>query len=706
MTILRRLATRFGACAIVSAIAAVPLAVRAGGSFGGYVILNNANINSGANQFYDTDQTTSNPDFVSGFTILGGSFRLGGQMTTFPGGGGTNSFDFAQLRYNLDNAGFVNLNLPFARNVNANNDDQWEQLPAGGTELGSALNVGAHTLSLYFFAQDNNGTSGTTQIGSAGSPYTASFTVNAGTFTWDGGGANGNTSNALNWQNDVAPGNGHNLVFAGNTQTAVNNQLSSVNSLNFTGPGGFNIGGAALNIAAGGISNTSGSTQQIAANLTMTAAQNVSSNAFLSINGAVNLNGFRMTVTGSGGETALTNIVSGSGASNILKQGSTGVLTLGSVAGPNTFSSTGNHNIFIDAGTVQMAQDGAGGTTNGLSTGWIDLGSSNAGSAGNSFLFIQNQGVTIANPIDVRKFSGVTDAKTIGLSHTGANVATFSGGIALHDNLTLSAAGSSTLRFTGPIANGDAAGLNNQTTGQIGLANPSITKTGTGTVEFRGTTSYTGATNVNQGVLLVTGKIGAGSVNVGSATPATLAGTGTITASSVNVGANGTIAPGFGGNSIARFNINVTGSTTVFAGGGTYAWEVNHLPFGGTEGVNWDLLSLNALNISATGGSRFTIKVISLNAAGTAPGSLSGLTENAVYTWRILNKTPTAFDPSVFTIDASAFSSDAEGVWSIIQDHSAGLDVQFTVSAVPEPSILAFYTASLLIGRRYSRSKR
>ena len=93
----------------------------------------------------------------------------------------------------------------------------------------------------------------------------------------------------------------------------------------------------------------------------------------LSINGTVNLNTFRMTVTGTGGETALTNIVSGSGASNILKQGS-GVLTLGSVSGANTFSASGNHNIFMDNGTVQMAADGGGGTTNGTSTGWIDVG--------------------------------------------------------------------------------------------------------------------------------------------------------------------------------------------------------------------------------------------------------------------------------------------------------------------------------------------
>ena len=67
--------------------------------------------------------------------------------------------------------------------------------------------------------------------------------------TWDGGGANNLWSNALNWNNDVAPASGDNLIFpAGAAQTTNINDMAAgtmFNTIQLSG-GGYNISGSAI----------------------------------------------------------------------------------------------------------------------------------------------------------------------------------------------------------------------------------------------------------------------------------------------------------------------------------------------------------------------------------------------------------------------------------------------------------------------------
>ncbi|MBE2202758.1 MAG: hypothetical protein IAE94_00240, partial [Chthoniobacterales bacterium] len=91
-------------------------------------------------------------------------------------------------------------------------------------------------------------------------------------YTWDGGGGNGNWSTGANWTGDAAPtGTGHILTFSGSSQTASTNngQLSVVHGISFAaGAAAFTLSGSNLTLA-GDIINSGTATQTIGINLQM-----------------------------------------------------------------------------------------------------------------------------------------------------------------------------------------------------------------------------------------------------------------------------------------------------------------------------------------------------------------------------------------------------------------------------------------------------
>src|ERR1041384_1305361 len=95
--------------------------------------------------------------------------------------------------------------------------------------------------------------------------------------TWNGLGANDNWQTAANWIGGVAPANNGtaNISFAGTTRLTPNvDVVYAINSLTFNNTSGaFTIGGSALALGAGGITNNDADMQTINSSININASQ-------------------------------------------------------------------------------------------------------------------------------------------------------------------------------------------------------------------------------------------------------------------------------------------------------------------------------------------------------------------------------------------------------------------------------------------------
>jgi autotransporter-associated beta strand protein len=244
-------------------------------------------------------------------------------------------------------------------------------------------------------------------------------------------------------------------------------------------------------------------------------------------------------------------------------------------------------------------------------------------------------------------------------------------------------------------------------------AGQAVTVAGSGTTTFTGHHQYTGATYVggNGGTLALESgaTLGSGNVTVGSGTllftnnasignvvtvtsGGTLAGQGSATTAFIQSG--GTLAPGLiDGNQIGELAF---GDLTLESGG-AYEWHLQNPT--GIAGQDWDVVTIGSpttLTITATAASPFSLKVISLNAAGT-PGAALGFADQT-YVWTIFNTSATSvvgFDPAAFVIDASAFATNfPAGTFSVFQDSGTN-NIMLGFTPVPEPSTYALLALGL-----------
>jgi len=257
---------------------------------------------------------------------------------------------------------------------------------------------------------------------------------------------------------------------------------------------------------------------------------------------------------------------------------------------------------------------------------------------------------------------------TVGLSGAGQSA-------------TLDASGSGAVSFTN--AGNIAWGTSNQTRTLIlggsnadnnslasviannGTGAVSVTKNGAGKWILGGVNTYTGATTINAGTLLVNGSIGNSTVNINGGV---LGGNGTV--GGVNVNSGGSLAAGA---SIGTLN---TGSLS-FASGGTFALE-----------INTDLGTTDLLNV--TGG---------LSITGGAVLTLSDLGSNAVLntTLTIIDYT-TTWDGGLFTYNGNVLADGATfsyGANNYTIDYDDGSAVTLTVAAIPEPATTALVGMAL-----------
>lgn len=219
------------------------------------------------------------------------------------------------------------------------------------------------------------------------------------------------------------------------------------------------------------------------------------------------------------------------------------------------------------------------------------------------------------------------------------------------------------------------------------------TKTTDGIVTLTGANTYTGATNLNAGALVLgSGGSISSSSRITVAAGATLAGVSTTNTAPVTV--NGILSPGaLSPAGLSSIGTLATGAE-IWNPGGSYLWQVNSTPALGSAGTNWDRLSIGgSLALSATNTNPFTVRVVGLTAGGMT-GAISGFDNTRGYTWSLLTASAiSGFSAGEFQVDASAFAASnplGGGSFSVAQ---SGTTLNLVFTPVPEPR-----TYALLLG--------
>lgn len=250
----------------------------------------------------------------------------------------------------------------------------------------------------------------------------------------------------------------------------------------------------------------------------------------------------------------------------------------------------------------------------------------------------------------------VSNGAVFNLNNFNQSVASLSGaGSVILGSGTLKDLNSGTADFSGAISGAGA-----------------FTLAGKGTQVLSGANSYSGATTVSLGNLQVNGSSPNSTVAISSG--ATLSGSGTV--GPVTDSAGSTNAPGSNGPG------TLTSGSQVWTAGANYVWAINN-PAGSAGGSpGWDCLNIaGTLAFNPTGGTNFTIKVVSLTAVN-ATGLLTNFDNTATYIWTIASASGgiTGFAPGNFNIDTSAFQNSlGAGAFALSQSGN-NLNLIFTTA--------------------------
>jgi len=549
----------------------------------------------------------------------------------------------------------------------------------------------------YTGATTVNGAGGTLIVSGIGSTNSGSTTITNGTLAGIGANAFGNTSGiriagagVLSLRGDSSTSfvtttgsssYGVTTTASGATINANQATVSGTAAKTMTiGPVGTNLTAAGYTLNLTGANNTSLSLGAVTGAASTAVATGTIANAITG-GGSLTLESFTSANTSGGdtlifsgvGNTTVTGAVTPSATVLNLRQNGTGVVTLN-----GTSSYTGVTT--VSTGTLVVGSNAPSGSNGALGNATSEVVLGTASGSTDAGLLIGG-GFTVGRDIRTPT-NNTTDAGTRVLTlggNTAAN-SVFSGNIILGTasqagrGVTLTAAAGGQVTFSGTIQNPASMDATSYT----------VTKSGLGTVVLANANTYTGATTVSAGTLLVDGgQTGAGVYNVSSA--GTLGGVGSITTAS-NAGitfANGAaLSPG--NNSASNF--------TAVLGSGIF--DISAMATNSRLLFTLDTVGGSDRLTLTTG----TLSIGTLNSSEFA-FALGGSFGSGTYTLFDTNSTitATALDTATFALNGS-FNGN-------LQFANSSQDVQLLVTAVPEPSTLALLAlglAAMVVRRRRS----
>ena len=520
---------------------------------------------------------------------------------------------------------------------------------------------------------------------------------------WDGSGADGFWNTANNWDNDTVPAASQNLTFSGNVQTITTNNISagfSVGTITFANDStnatsGFTLAG--LNIALGADIGTAASssiiTDTISSNLQMTGNRgvNTGANHNLIISGVISQSSGTRSFTKAGtGELTLQNASNTYLGATTINAGTLTVNVAGGIANAGVASALGsgtvaNSLIRFSGGTLNVTL-GAGGTDR-----QVQIGSTNvANSAGAN---INNNSVNGGTPLV--------------FSNTAFNVSAGATTITANRLLTLGGANTDANAINGVISDNNTAGG-----GTI-----SLTKSGSGRWVLSGVNTYTGATSVSGGTLLVSngGSIAQSSLTTVT-TGTTLTANGTVGAVAVNTGGTlngagtvgtttvaGTLTPG---NSPGVLNVN--GNLTM-ASGGNMVWELFANTATQASPAVFDQVLVSG-NLTFDGSNGISLNFGTTAAGSTVSWSDSFWSSNRSFLIYDVSGSTTGFSNlsllnTSFNDATGAALAESQGNFTVSQ---LGSDVFLNYNAIPEPStgtLLGFGFGGLVLTRLLRRKQ-
>lgn len=563
---------------------------------------------------------TGGTQINQGTLALGAAGAIGSTGTISFGGGTLKVFDTTDFSSRFSTAA----NQAYSIDTNGQNVSLNTALTSSG---GSLTKSGSGTLAV---------------LGAIG--YTGNTSVSSGTLELSGGSSGtmglltASTGGVVTIQSNTYSIAGMTLSASG--RGAVN-QTGGV--VNLSSSGGFQLilgngaGGSSTYTLASGTLNTGLNS----ANWGIVLGRNTNSSGTFSMSGGA----LNMTVGGT--STLQIGYADGAtftGQTGVFSQ-TGGVATIGnlSIGGSGTAGSGGTQSLTLTGGTftaVSFPRLAAGNanvatiTIGGSADVTLPAFPSVTGSSATATLYL-NGGVLRPATASSTYMSGLTNA------YVQAGGATFN--VASGRNITISQA---------LLADGTSPG-------------GGLTKQGVGTLTLTGTSSYTGATSVNAGSLLVNGQLGATAVTVNSG--GLLGGSGSILGA-VTV-AGGTLSPG---NSPGQISV----ASLVLGAPGTVLMEIT----GTTTGTQYDQISLTggltydgtlALDLSQTFSDNTSFNLFS--GFTSASGNLASITSVG-----------SAYNGVSFTRSGNVWTSSNAGSQSLEFNQTTG-----TLVIVPEPGALA-----------------